>query len=159
MLSETDLQTASMVLAKCAAYDPWFPKPDGEQAQATVQAWATTFSGMGPRWLLAAVDRWYARNGAGERVLPADIVRQARELTNEHYSRLSADQKQVHAEQILAAKLEARAKGIDTRTVHIPIPDVALPEHPERAELSDAQLSEWERLKAAQKELIERELA
>lgn len=158
MLSETDLQTASMVLAKCAAYDPWFPKPDGEQAQATIQAWATAFRGMEPRWVLDGVDRWYANHGAGERVLPADIARQASELVEQHYLRLSSDQKHVHAEQRLAAKLEARARGEDPREVRVPIPSVVLPENPGAERLSDEQVAEWERLKVAQKYLNDKEL-
>ena len=29
-------QTAALALAKCAAYDPWFPQPN----RATVESWA-----------------------------------------------------------------------------------------------------------------------
>lgn len=158
MLSEADLQTASIVLAKCSAYDPWFPKPDGEQALATIQAWATTFAGMDPRWVVEGVDRWYAHHGAGDRVLPADIAREAGELREQHYLRLSSDQKQVHSEQRLAAKLAARARGEDTRTVNVPLPSVVLPANPDQVRLSDEQVAEWERLKIAKRELNELEL-
>lgn len=153
MLSETDLQTASMVLAKCAAYDPWFPKPDGEQAQATIQAWATTFKGIEPRWVLAGVDRWYAHHGAGERVLPADIAKQAGEVRHDFKTRMSPEQAEVYAEQTLQRLMFARKRGEPRPEQSLPLPTVLLPHDPDNSPLSDEQRAEWERLKATKRAL------
>ena len=153
MLSETDLQTASMVLAKCAAYDPWFPKPDGEQAQATIQAWATTFKGIEPRWVLAGVDRWYASHGAKERVLPADIVNEGAAIRQDFRMRMSMEQSDVYAEETLQRLIMAKRRGKPRPEQPLPLPSVLLPDDPDNSPLSDEQRAEWERLKATKRAL------
>ena len=156
MLSETDLQTASMVLAKCAAYDPWFPKPDGEQAQATIQAWATAFKGAEPRWLLAGVDRWYAHNGAGERVLPADIRKKSAEIVEDFIRRLSPEQREVRDEQRLHDLMRARKFGEPNPPLR-PLPQVALPHNPDESRLTEDQKVEWENVKNMKRALRDAE--
>lgn len=148
MLSESDLETASVVLAKCAAYDPWFPKPDGEQAQATIQAWATAFKGMEPRWVLAGVDRWYSTHGAKDRVLPADIAKESADIRRDFRSRMSQEQADVYAEQTLQRLLLARRRGEPRPEQPLPLPTVLLPHSPDDVQLSDEQKAEWEWLKA-----------
>lgn len=69
-------QTAALALAKCAAYDPWFPKA----SQATVDAWAEAIEEyrleIGD--VLAGVKLAYRDNGSGFKPLPRDIVQAAR---------------------------------------------------------------------------------
>lgn len=159
MLSETDLKTASRVLAKCAAYDPWFPKPEGEQAQATIQAWATTFAGIGVEEidLLGGVDRWYAYHGASDRVLPADIAKEAKAHRTEVRARLSIEQQQVYDELCGALRMEARLRG--SKPPLIPMPRVPLPSgSPDAACLNDEQTAEMHRLKTMKEELNRLEL-
>ena len=130
----------------------------GMRIRADNQSAPKPMTTVGDRPILWHIMRWYAHHGAGDRVLPADIARQAGELRDQHYLRLSTDQKQVHSEQRLAAKLAARARGEETWTVNVPIPSVVLPEHPDQARLSDEQVTEWERLKIAKQELNDLEL-
>lgn len=69
-------QIAALALAKCAAYDPWFPKA----SQATVDAWAEAISeyGLALQDVLAGVKLAYRENGSGFKPLPKDIVQAAR---------------------------------------------------------------------------------
>lgn len=69
------IETATEVLAKCAANDPWFPA-GGEALQV---AWAEVFaeSGLAREDLLAGVARAYRMADEGFRPLPASIVKHA----------------------------------------------------------------------------------
>lgn len=69
-------QIAALALAKCAAYDPWFPKA----SQATVDAWAEAISEyeLALPDVLAGVKLAYRENGSGFKPLPKDIVQAAR---------------------------------------------------------------------------------
>jgi hypothetical protein len=69
-------QIAALALAKCAAYDPWFPKA----SQATVDAWAEAIEEyqLALPDVLAGVKSAYRDNGSGFKPLPRDIVQAAR---------------------------------------------------------------------------------
>ena len=64
-----DEQTAAMVLAKCAANDPWFPAG----GEAIILAWSEVFaaSKLTREDLLAGVARAYRLSPDGFRPLPA----------------------------------------------------------------------------------------
>ena len=66
-------QTAALVLAKCAANDPWFPNG----GEAIVMAWAEVFaeSGLAREELLAGVARAYRLETEGFKPLAASIVK------------------------------------------------------------------------------------
>ncbi|MDV6274062.1 hypothetical protein R3Q06_11180 [Rhodococcus erythropolis] len=71
------IETATQVLMKCAANDPWFPAGgDGIQL-----AWAEVFaeSGLAREDLLAGVARAYRLETEGFKPLPAAIVKYAKE--------------------------------------------------------------------------------
>lgn len=83
-MTEPDMYAAlaAVVLAKCAAYDPYLTEPTEEQARA----WGEQLA----RWELAdqqllmdAVTEVYAANGSGYRPLPKDITDAARKLRAE----------------------------------------------------------------------------
>ena len=106
--SPSDIDNAGTVLAKCAAYDPWWPRlDDDEQATATAIAWATTFTayGLGRADLLAGVDVIYRTRKAGTRILPADIAEEARVVRQRRTDREGADDR-ARREAAIDAKLE-----------------------------------------------------
>ena len=106
--SPNDVDTAGVILAKCAAYDPWWPRlDDDEQATATAIAWATTFAAYGLTRpdLIAAVDVIYRTRGAGTRVLPADIADEARVIRQRRTDRETPDDRAAR-EAAIDAKLE-----------------------------------------------------
>lgn len=76
----TDYTTlAARTLAKCAAYDPWFPKP----SESLVNAWAEHLEihkNLTLQDLLAAVTKVYNERGSGFRPLPKDITDAAHAL-------------------------------------------------------------------------------
>lgn len=69
-------QIAAVALAKCAAYDPWFPKA----SQAIVDSWAEQIKHykLGPADVLAGVKKMYSEHGSGFRPLPKDLTDAAR---------------------------------------------------------------------------------
>lgn len=69
-------QTAALALAKCAAYDPWFPKA----SQATVDAWAEGIAEykLSLEDVLEGVKITYRDNGSGFKPLVKDIVQAGR---------------------------------------------------------------------------------
>lgn len=69
-------QIAAQALAKCAAYDPWFPQPN----RATVDAWAEQIGRYRLELadVLDGVTKMYADNGSGFRPLPKDLTDAAR---------------------------------------------------------------------------------
>lgn len=77
--------TAAKALAKCAAYDPWFPQPN----RATVQAWAEQIARyqLDLPDVLAGVTKMYADNGSGFRPLPKDLVDAARAVRKDRSER------------------------------------------------------------------------
>lgn len=68
-------QTAALVLAKCAANDPWFPNG----GESVVLAWAEVFkkSEMQRIDLIGGVTLAYMEHGSGFKPLPADLVKYA----------------------------------------------------------------------------------
>lgn len=80
--------TAALALAKCAAYDPWFPQPN----RATVDAWAEAIGEyqLDTHDVLDGVKIAYRDNGSGFRPLPFDIVQKAREIRRDRTERESA---------------------------------------------------------------------
>lgn len=71
---------AAKALAKCAAYDPWFPKPD----PMAVDAWAEQMDryDVTMEEALAGVTRMYDENGSGFKPLPRDLIRAIRAERN-----------------------------------------------------------------------------
>lgn len=84
--------TAALALAKCAAYDPWFPQPN----RATVDAWAEAIGEyeLDTTDVLDAVKLAYRDNGSGFRPLPHDIVQKARGIRRERTERESTEARQ-----------------------------------------------------------------
>ncbi|AXN50969.1 hypothetical protein MMRN_38740 [Mycobacterium marinum] len=80
-------QTAARALAKCAAYDPWFPQPN----RATVEAWAEQIAEyrLADTDVLEGVKIAYRDNGSGFRPLPKDIIQAARQCRRERCERES----------------------------------------------------------------------
>lgn len=76
----TPKQVAAAALAKCAAYDPWFPKPD---PNATT-AWAEQIQrhGITMDEALSGVTQMYDENGSGFKPLPRDLIRAIRAVRN-----------------------------------------------------------------------------
>lgn len=92
-------QMAAMVLAKCAAYDPYLTEPTEEQARA----WGEQFElyGLALDDVLSAVTKVYSQHGSGYRPLPKDFTDAAREIRRDRTERESA------------AELEARQERLD----------------------------------------------
>lgn len=101
-------QTAANALAKCAAYDPWFPQPN----RATVEAWAEQIAEyrLDEADVLEGVKLAYRDNGSGFRPLPADIVQKARQVRRERAERESDDERRAREDHRDAA-LDRRALG------------------------------------------------
>lgn len=97
--------SAARALAKCAAYDPWFPQPN----RLTVGAWAEQID----RWkldlpdILAGVVKMYADNGSGFRPLPKDLVDAARAIRADRTQRESAAEREAREDRH-DAELERR---------------------------------------------------
>ncbi|WP_395704845.1 hypothetical protein [Rhodococcus ruber] len=87
------LTAADLVLAKCNAHDPWFPKP----SDAIAEAWAETFarSRLTREDLLAGVARAYSLAGDnGYRPLAGSIVTHAKAAYAEALAALPPDQRE-----------------------------------------------------------------
>jgi hypothetical protein len=78
-------QTAALALAKCASYDPWFPKA----SQALVTSWAEQIEHYALQLpdVLAGVTKMYSDNGAGFRPLPKDLCDSARAMRRDRTER------------------------------------------------------------------------
>ena len=109
MASERAWKVAGLVLAKCAAYDPRFPRP----SEAARQAWAEhiELKNAQEQDMLDAVTRWY--DEPRERVpLPADISMIARDLRRDRMSRETVEQRE-RREAAWDAKAEGRVVDLD----------------------------------------------
>lgn len=102
-------QTAALALAKCAAYDPWFPKA----SLATVEAWAEAIAeyNLDTADVLEGVKLAYRDNGAGFKPLPRDIVQAARNIRRDRTERESLEQRQIR-EAAIDAKAAGRVRNI-----------------------------------------------
>jgi hypothetical protein len=101
-------ETAALALAKCAAYDPWFPQPN----RATVEAWAEQIArwDIAPRDALAGVAKMYTDNGSGFRPLPKDLIDAARACRSDRCQRESREQREAR-EDAQDARLAQRNLG------------------------------------------------
>lgn len=100
-------QIAAAALAKCAAYDPWFPQPN----RATVDAWAEQIERyeLGADDVLKGVAKMYADNGSGFRPLPKDLTDAARAIRRERCERETDTERE--------ARENARDAQLDARTL------------------------------------------
>ncbi len=109
-------QTATQALAKCAAYDPWFPQPN----RATVEAWAEQIA----HWKLDAADvlkgvaKMYADNGSGFRPLPKDLVDAARAIRRERTESETPAEREAR-EDARDAQLERRLNAAVNRVANM----------------------------------------
>lgn len=95
-MNPDDIETATLVLAKCAANDPWFPNG----GDAVTLAWAEQFAdcGLSREDLLAGVARAYRISEDGFKPLPASIVKHARDAYFESLKALPDDRRQLMEE-------------------------------------------------------------
>ncbi|AEJ93260.1 hypothetical protein SHILAN_76 [Mycobacterium phage ShiLan] len=98
-------QIATQALAKCAAYDPWFPQPN----RATVEAWAEQIElwKFNQADVLAGVTKMYSDHGNGFRPLPKDLVDAARAIRRDRCERETPAEREAR-EDARDAELERR---------------------------------------------------
>ncbi|OBF77045.1 hypothetical protein [Mycolicibacterium fortuitum] len=126
-MTEPDMYAAlaAVVLAKCAAYDPYLTEPTEEQARAwgeQLARWELTDQQL----LMDAVTEVYAANGSGYRPLPKDVTDAARKLRAERataeplagladrQARQDARFGDVAAIEVSPATAEARRRAIES---------------------------------------------
>lgn len=97
-------QIAALALAKCAAYDPWFPKP----SQAIVDSWAEHLAihKLGVEDVLAGVTKAYNEHGSGFKPLPKDISDAGRAIRRDR-----AEREDEAARHIREAAIDAKVEG------------------------------------------------
>lgn len=105
--------TAALALAKCAAYDPWFPKA----SQAIVESWAEQLAlyQLTLDDVLAGVAKMYSEHNSGFRPLPKDLTDAARAVRRERTERESEDERRAREDARdtrLAARLHAAVNAI-----------------------------------------------
>ena len=95
-MNDEHRQTAALVLAKCASFDPWFPNG----GEAIVMAWAEVFekSRLPREDLLAGVARAYRLATEGFKPLPGAIVGHARAAYIESLADLSDERREAMEE-------------------------------------------------------------
>jgi len=100
-------QTAALALAKCAAYDPWFPKA----SQAIVESWAEQIARykLDTADVMAGVTKMYSEHGSGFRPLPKDLTDAARAIRRERAERESTAERE--------AREDARDAALDRRAL------------------------------------------
>ena len=148
MITERDIETATLVLAECAAHDLWFP----QGGEAVILAWARTFaeSGLSREDLIAGVDRAYDRAEGDFRPLPACIVQNARAAYFEALKALPDDRRELMEE----ANYALQEMGFTPPQAHRYARRVALGREPE-VQLTEDQLAELRRRLAERKALGE----
>lgn len=101
-------QMAALVLAKCAAYDPYLTAPTKE----TCLAWAEQFElyELGLDDLTKAVTKVYSEHGSGYRPLPKDITDAARAIRKDRTERESSAQREARED-----RLDERPELVDHR--------------------------------------------
>lgn len=108
--------TAALALAKCAAYDPWFPQPN----PAAVAAWAEQIARyqLDLADVLAGVAKMYADNGSGFRPLPKDLTDAARAIRRDRAERETTAERQAREDHRDTA-YEAARKRLDADIARI----------------------------------------
>lgn len=107
-------QAAALALAKCAAYDPWFPKA----SQAIVDSWAEQIEKykLDVPDVLAGVTKMYSDNGSGFRPLPKDLTDAARAVRRDRTERESESERRAREDR-RDAELDQRVlRTITART-------------------------------------------
>lgn len=96
---------AALALAKCASYDPWFPKA----SEALVTSWAEQIERheLSLADVLDGVTKMYSDNGSGFRPLPKDLTDAARAIRLDRRQRETAAEREAR-ENAWDAELEAR---------------------------------------------------
>ncbi|WP_374023910.1 hypothetical protein [Mycobacterium sp. HNNTM2301] len=125
-------QTAARALAKCAAYDPWFPQPN----RATVDAWAEAIEEykLGEADVLKGVKIAYRDNGAGFRPLPRDVIQAARQVRRDRAEAESDAEREAREDrhdQALEARNRARLGDVVEQIGHrvsMPAPTPSTPQ-------------------------------
>ncbi|MGX6508266.1 hypothetical protein [Rhodococcus sp. SJ-2] len=148
MITDQYIATATKVLAKCSANDPWFPNG----GEATVMAWAECFadSRLSEEDLLAGVARAYRTAEEGFKPLPAAIVKHARAAYFEQLEALPRERRLMMEE----ATHILQDMGIPAPDAHRFARRVALGRStPFR--LTDEQDAEFRRLMVERRELTE----
>lgn len=99
---------AALALAKCAAYDPWFPKA----SQAIIDSWSEqiTRHKLDLADVLAGVAKMYGENNSGFRPLPKDLTDAARAIRADRVQRETTAERQAREDRQDSA-LEARNRG------------------------------------------------
>jgi hypothetical protein len=145
-MTPEDIETATMVLGKCAANDPWFPAG----GDAVIQAWAEVFaeSGLTREDLLAGVARAYRLAEDGFKPLPASIVKHARTAYFESLAALPEGRRQLMEE----ANHVLQGMGVSPPDAHRYARRVALGREPQ-FHLSAEQTAEFRRLLAERQAL------
>lgn len=93
-LTEEHIATASLVLAKCASEDPWFPNGSPEITLAWAEAFA--IEGIAREDLLAGVARMYRIAGEdGVRPIPAIVIRHAKAAYREALAALPEERRKM----------------------------------------------------------------
>ncbi|WP_343466300.1 hypothetical protein AAI421_17965 [Rhodococcus aetherivorans] len=137
-LTEEHIATASLVLAKCASFDPWFPNG----GDAVTLAWAEAFaeSRLAREDLLAGVARMYRHAGEdGVRPVPGIIIRHATAAYSEALALLPAERRA----RMIDAEHALQNMGITPPEAHHIARRVALGRDPGR-KLTRAQRDELE---------------
>ncbi|MFC9768984.1 hypothetical protein [Rhodococcus jostii] len=137
-MNADDLETATLVLGKCASKDPWFPVG----GDALIQGWAEVFAacGLSREDLLAGVELAYLKSEDGFKPLPASIVRFARDAYFESLKALPEDRRQLMEE----ANHILQGMGIAPPDAHRYARRVALGREPQ-FRLTDTQHTEFRR--------------
>lgn len=107
-------QTAALALAKCAAYDPWFPKA----SKAIVDSWAEQIEKyqLDVPDVLDGVTKMYSENASGFRPLPKDLTDAARAVRRDRTERESTAERQAREDR-RDADLERRNREAVARLI------------------------------------------
>lgn len=138
MIREEHKRAATLVLAKCATKDLWFPNI----GESTILGWAEVFaeSGLTADELIDGVDRAYKKEEQGYRPLPASIVSHARAAYFDALRDLPEDRRQLMNE----ANYVLQDMGFLPPVAHRWARLVALGRTP-NVDLSEEQMAEFRR--------------
>lgn len=148
MISDEYKRAATLVLAKCATKDLWFPNV----GETTILGWAEVFqdSRLTTDELLNGVDHAYRKEEQGYRPLPASIVSHARAAYFDALRELPDDRRELMEE----ANYVLQDMGIAPPDAHKFARRVALGREPQ-FKLTDEQTAEFRRRLAERQALSE----